>query len=287
MEMTFVKTTSVNLNQVPVVDGQFIVTSDTSQRFLDFDSVREGIASQNEIEAIENVLGAKNQFALAYNLGTIGVSTANDELKNTLTDTLSAFVLHFRGIKNDDTQDFLFRDVISSAGKYEYTVIITSNYKSLCFKHNGASQDLGIYIPAVATGRWILSFNVVGYNPSVVGGLEITEIMLRPAGTDGTYVPYAMTNRELTERVILEKEVDISGTQVTYFENGVYYTETTQLVEVATGAHIVEVSQSEGAWMPNVSYMILKSGDSDVIALTTPQSFTVPNNMKLYVKYWL
>ena len=167
------------------------------------------------ILAMENVLGAKNQFALAYNLGTTGVSTANDELKNTLTDTLSAFVPHFRGIKNDDTQDFLFGDVISSAGKYEYTVTITSNYKSLFFKHNGASQDLGIYIPAVTTGRWILSFNVVGYNPSVVGGLEITEIMIRPVGTDPTYVPYSMTNEQLTERVINKNVSLCSPTTVT------------------------------------------------------------------------
>lgn len=148
-----------------------------------------------------NILGAKNQFALAYNIGTKGLSTTNDKLTNTLTDTATTFVVHFRGIKNNSTEDFLFGDVITNTGRYEYTVFIENSYRSLYFKHNGVAQDLGIYIPAVSSGRWILSFNVVGYNPSIVGGLEITEIMLRPAETDSTYVPYSMANSELTYRV--------------------------------------------------------------------------------------
>lgn len=176
------------------------IAANTAGQSGDITELEEKVADNTSaIETIENVLGAKNQFALAYNLGTTGLSTANDKLTNTLTDGQTTFLFYFRAYNQDLTNIELASALISNTGKREFNVTIPSGYTYLKFKHNGASQDLGIDIPMVKPGNWILTFNVVGYNPSVVGGLEITEIMLRPAGTDPTYVPYAMTNRELTE----------------------------------------------------------------------------------------
>lgn len=199
------------------------IAANTAGQAGDISELEEKVTDlSDELHIVENVLGAKNQFALAYNLGTTGLSTANDKLANTLTDARTAFEFQFRAAKSG-SQPLLTGQSISSVGSYQYNVTIPSGYDYLFFKHNGASQDLEIKIPMVKHGDWILSFNVVGYNPSVVGGLEITEIMIRPAGTDETYVPYAMTNRELTERVTpceLIEAVNISA----YNSNTNYYT---------------------------------------------------------------
>lgn len=67
MEITYIKTTQSNLNNVPIVDGQNIFISDNDSYYIDFNSKRNQIARQDEVTAnAEAIEATQDMISDAY-----------------------------------------------------------------------------------------------------------------------------------------------------------------------------------------------------------------------------
>lgn len=100
---------------------------------------------------------------------------------------------------------------------------------------------------------------------------------LNPTG----YVPYAMTNEQLTERVIKYRVVDISNIAITALDNGVYYSDLISIGQV-DHVHIMSVSQVS-PWWSNLGFVIVNGCG---VALTSAVSWTTPSNTYMKVYYY-
>ena len=110
---------------------------------------------------------------------------------NTETDTKTAFNARVELMLSNSIAYSSTITTISSNGRYSIVVDTTNiTYEYFRLKHNGSVRDLIISLPFSAKGQMIISFDVDGYNPSVVGGLVIKNIQLEIGSTATTYEPY-------------------------------------------------------------------------------------------------
>lgn len=163
------------------------------------------------------VLGAKNFWNNTGYISISNVSIANNGFTNTATDSRTQFYFRLWALNSSGSNigsSPIAGEEINSTGTKSYTVTLPSGTKQLRIIHNGASTIMSIAVPfSVEVGTYKLVFDVNGYNPSTVGGLDIRNIMLLvPSDTDPTYQPYAKTNQALTK--------DDSGLTENAFENG-------------------------------------------------------------------
>lgn len=220
-------------DKVDKVEGKGLSTND-------YDNTEKGKVADNAgaIEAIVNVTGAKN--VLPFDLAKI--KTVN------VSGTWSGDVYTKNGISFDCSKD----GVVSIYGTATNTVGI-----ELC-KFIDTSSLSGMVLNGVPSGtvsstlylrlmRYVDPYTIYAIEsdgediviPSMLSDVQCDIIvengvtipsnapitikpMIRPAGTDGTYVPYAMTNRELTERT--EKSIAYSGALDNLFKPGFYIT---------------------------------------------------------------
>ena len=56
----------------------------------------------------------------------------------------------------------------------------------------------------------------ISYYSNAVG--DYSKFMIRPAGIDSTYVPYAMTNQELTERIFITPYVEVAANSTAHID---------------------------------------------------------------------
>ena len=165
-------------------------------------------ANASAIEAIIGVNGSCNVFAIDNPTSLSDVSVANYGIVNTDVDSKTVFNCWVATFNSSGQQiQGIFTQNIDTTGHKELNITIPdNNYYSLQLRHNGSVRDLAINVPAVPAGDYKLSFDVVGYNPSTVGGLEIRNIMLYDARLNPTgYVKYAKTNVELTKHSIVKR----------------------------------------------------------------------------------
>lgn len=69
MEITYVQTTQSNLNNVPVVNGQVIYTSDTGNQYSDISSSRKRNVFGDEIESVKDMISDAYDSTLTYVVG--------------------------------------------------------------------------------------------------------------------------------------------------------------------------------------------------------------------------
>ena len=150
------------------------------------------------------VLGAKNLFNPDA-ISSMGQFTySNGEFKNNATDTRANLSFNIQGRKNGTYVKSLLGIECTATGKYTgvFTISDSDDINQLYTGHSGTTQDIKFILPFTSKGSFRVSFNATGIDPSVVNGIVIKELMfLEPTDTDDTYAPYAMTNRELTEKV--------------------------------------------------------------------------------------
>lgn len=79
----------------------------------------------------------------------------------------------------------------------QYSITITSadtNYNRILFKHSGSTKDLiigGINGDFSSQDSYTISFSVLGYNPSIAGGIKVENIMLiKGSTTPDHYIPH-------------------------------------------------------------------------------------------------
>lgn len=183
-------------NKVDKIAGKGLSTND-----YDNTEKEQNEANAEAIEAIVNVNGCCNVFAIDNPISLSDAEVVNNGIINTDTDTANGINLMFRAYVNG-SYVLLKQDMPLTIGNKVYDVTIPNNATKLQLKHNGLQRDISIEVPTVPVGNYKLVMTVVGVDPSVIGGFEITNIMLYDARLKPTgYVHYAMTNRELTERV--------------------------------------------------------------------------------------
>ena len=82
---------------------------------------------------------------------------------------------------------------ITEVGHYSFNFYISNDYERFVFKHNGATLDLKITInkKLKAKNTYIVSFDVIGFNSSVIGGLVVDNIKVEKGNkpTDWTPAP--------------------------------------------------------------------------------------------------
>lgn len=196
MDITYVKTTEDRLNSVPVIDGQEIYASDTSNRYSDFNGLRRRNVFGSEIDAITNVYGSKNLLQNNRTSGSWnGVTfTVNANGSVTINGTASQdiwFILSY--------QDFGADDINTWSQPQANGYILSNGGVDVPMQYEGNTKK-----------TYILTLNGKTFNNITVYP------MIRDARiTDPTYVPYAMTNAELTKRAINKNVSLCSPTTVT------------------------------------------------------------------------
>lgn len=111
---------------------------------------------------------------------------------NSTTDTRNNFQAEFQFL-NGSTLVATSVKAISSVGRYSLTTTTQSAFNRLRLKHNGSTADIVIYSQS---GDWsngatfTISFDVIGYNPTVSGGISLEQIMLNTGSTALPYEPY-------------------------------------------------------------------------------------------------
>ena len=175
----------------------------------------EAIADNTSaIEAITDVLGAKNILKYPYTDSTNaqGGLTFTDNGDGTVdvsgSETTGANVYFALENNISVTLGTKVSDIFPTAGKYTIS----------CKNADGTNIYMGIYIADVGSFDNIsedgtdleitnammsktLRIHLEVKKDYALSSAVTLKPMIRPAGTDPTYVPYAMTNRELTERV--------------------------------------------------------------------------------------
>lgn len=135
-------------------------------------------------------------------LNTSGVTEnlwdLNSSWTNSLTDTKAIFTpqlvqyngntrLSTAGISVDDNGHYSIRSYLAD-----------TDYTRIYLKHNGSTRDLvigNIYSDFKKDKRYIISFDVSGYDPTIVGGIKLENIMLTEGSTaPDHYIPHRYTS---------------------------------------------------------------------------------------------
>ena len=122
----------------------------------------------------------------------------NNGFENTGTDTIAYFRIILQLYKDNSlVKDSVVNTAIKKTGRYVFPVlnITDTAANKILLKHNGVTDSIivrnTLSEPLVKGQMYVLSFNVTGYNPSVVGGLIIDDIKLEKGNvaTDWTPAP--------------------------------------------------------------------------------------------------
>lgn len=209
MDITYIKTTESNLNSVPIIDGQLIYASDSGKQYSDFNGSRKRDVFGNEIDAMNengccNIWNVENKVHRGVtftNNGENGVSVVGTASPNEAFDQWTLML---------------------PMGTYKVSGMNGSGSK-VKFKYNHPDGAL-FNVPADG----IINDYIGSIILWVDGGETVDEVvypMLYDARLNPTgYVPYAMTNKELTERT--ERSVEYSGALDNLLKPGFYITAT-------------------------------------------------------------
>ena len=131
-----------------------------------------------------------------------GVSTGNlwdlQSWTNTTTDTRSYFQLSIT-LYNGSTSFGECRFDVHETGRVSLTSVTAGadGATRLAIKHNGSTRDLAIgnVYDVPANQPLTISFDVSGYDPTIAGGISISNIMINLGSTALPYEPYGWAEK--------------------------------------------------------------------------------------------
>ena len=282
LNITVTGTTAAVLYDIDVVDTLISTATDKPL------SANMGRVLNENVEAIVDVYGAKNTWDYTrFVTGNGGFTQNSGVYTNTLTDTRPTFHLMAKAFDNNSTDlGYVINEVITGTGIKEFPASIPNNTAYLRIAHNGSMQDFTFLQPITQTGDVILSFDLTSNDPSTVGGLSFTDVMLRDARIiDPTFVPYAKTNLQLTndkaERADLATlnltgSTNSTGSTInagTFFylngsyckatmniSNGATFTLNTNYEEVSLGGEVSKIVQTDDFQHGTTKVFLAKRG---------------------------
>lgn len=117
----------------------------------------------------------------------------NNGITNTNVDGKDDFRCVIQGINGTTLTSISTQLNITEVGHYSFNFYISNDYEKFVFKHNGSTLDLRIIInkKLEAKNIYTVSFDVIGFNSSVIGGLIVDNIKLEKGNkpTDWTPAP--------------------------------------------------------------------------------------------------
>ena len=161
----------------------------------------------SNILAIENVTGAKN-FCPKF-----GTGTASSGVVSYTANADNSFTVTSNGATASGSQVQCCGSFVIPKGIYQLSFALNNDEPTgvgvaIILKNKATGSSVCTSGDSATARRITLAENTEFYfSLYIVAGVIDTQTfypMIRPAGTDPTYVPYSMTNRELTERVEFE-----------------------------------------------------------------------------------
>lgn len=117
----------------------------------------------------------------------------NNGITNTNVDDKDDFRCVIQGVNGTTLTSISTQLNITEVGHYSFNFYISNDYEKFVFKHNGSTLDLRIIInkKLEAKNIYTVSFDVIGFNSSVIGGLVVDNIKLEKGNkaTDWTPAP--------------------------------------------------------------------------------------------------
>lgn len=248
----------------------------------------------NEVDTIVNDLTAKNFLNIDLTelktLNTSGTWADNVYSANGLTFTVNGNkTITVSGTATASTNLSLKND-ISISGDY---------ILSGCPTGGSQIDDEGYNIQARVDGSWISAKDSGDGLPITVNSIidktlihvangtvmnnHVFKPMIRPASIeDGTYVPYAMTNRELTKRQIAYVDISFSGVTPTAQDN-IYFYAVQLPLEIRNTAEIIGAVFKSGTmfglslkYNVTTQQVYLESATNGAISTTVRVFYYVP-----------
>lgn len=144
----------------------------------------------NDIDGLE--IGGRNLFVFSgaeYDC----TKKLNNGITNTNVDGKDDFRCVIQGVNGTTLTSISTQLNITEVGHYSFNFYISNDYEKFVFKHNGSTLDLRIIInkKLEAKNIYTVSFDVIGFNSSVIGGLIVDNIKLEKGNkaTDWTPAP--------------------------------------------------------------------------------------------------
>ena len=142
---------------------------------------------------IDNLeIGGRNLFVFS-GAEYSNTKKLNNGITNTSVDSKDDFRCVIQGINGTTLTTISTQLNITEVGHYSFNFYISNDYERFVFKHNGATLDLKITInkKLKAKNTYIVSFDVIGFNSSVIGGLVVDNIKVEKGNkpTDWTPAP--------------------------------------------------------------------------------------------------
>ena len=123
---------------------------------------------------------------------THGMAWDSGTLTNTIADGRTQFycVIRFRNDASNIVASTV--KVISASARYAITLTPTSDGDNIQIVHNGSRTNLtaSLLCNFEANKTYTVSFDVDGYNPSVVNGLDISKIQIELGDTETKYIDH-------------------------------------------------------------------------------------------------
>lgn len=202
--------TQADLENVEIdVDSALSSSSENPVQNKVIKSALDDKASQDEVDDIVNVYGAKNLLptlsgAVTYN-GVTYTPQADGSVVVTGTASPSTSLVMLTTTTELPAGDYIVSSGVVLSNPIELVVDDASNNR-LATINSGQYRTFSI---ATAT---VIHCYIWVYQGTDAQGIRIYPMIRLASISDSTYQPYAMTNRELTDRTLNDEEVDITYT---------------------------------------------------------------------------
>ena len=233
-----------------------------------FEPYHESVKDSMFLRSEQVVLGAKNKLEV-----TLATTT-----KNGVTATVNNGVISTSGTSNAEWIEFEFNHTaLLEAGKYILSGITGGSANTYRFSVSGSVvEDFTLYdgeqeFTITSDGTVSVKLYVRQANVDMSGKVFYPMIRLA-TDPDDTYVPYAMTNRELTEH-LKSKEVTVTaGTDVTVNANTHVYSK----AGVVTGSLRLEIGATLSAGATIATLSAIPKNTTYAIGIDNTEKSVIP-----------
>lgn len=166
-------------------------------------------------------------------------SRSGTTFTNSDTDSRTEFYCYF-GLQKNGSFVVPYQKLFqaSTPGKYSGSFTTSEDVDTIAIKHNGSQRDFVIYTPFTGTGTFTLSMDVIGADPTTVGGLSFKEVQIESGSTATSYAPYSnicpitgwsgVNVTRAGKNLVDDSVLAYQGTNATKIENGYSFTSKAQ-----------------------------------------------------------
>ncbi len=202
-----------NKPTIPTVDQTYSATSSNAQSGTAVAEVVEQIYADNGVLGAKNLLpfpykeGTKTLEGVTFTVNTDGSVTANGTATNT------SYIYLFQNEVYKMGKECILNGCPANGSDNTYKIIFKDETTGVYYEDKGN----GIVIPSYVNTHTITSYIRIG-SGTTANNLTFYPMLRLASDPDDTYVPYAMTNRELTEAIASVPTVN--NGQLTIQQNG-------------------------------------------------------------------